>query len=65
MKECGFLTQYGRKHIRAFANIYIVRILQLAMKEEFVVACSGSTQASGERFLERDENIIEREKWEN
>ncbi|CAO2819805.1 unnamed protein product [Amaranthus hypochondriacus] len=40
-KECGSLTQYGMKHMRAFANICNKGILQSEMEEVCIAACSG------------------------
>ncbi|XP_057978550.1 vacuolar-processing enzyme [Malania oleifera] len=39
--HCGSLTQYGMKHMRAFANICNNRIPVAAMKEACMAACSG------------------------
>ncbi|XP_021738107.1 vacuolar-processing enzyme-like [Chenopodium quinoa] len=40
-KECGTLTQYGMKHMRAFANICNKDIPLSVMQEACVAACSG------------------------
>ncbi|KMT12555.1 hypothetical protein BVRB_5g098010 [Beta vulgaris subsp. vulgaris] len=40
-KQCGSLTQYGMKHMRAFANICNEGIPLQAMEEVCVAACSG------------------------
>uniref|UniRef100_A0A803M5W3 Legumain prodomain domain-containing protein n=1 Tax=Chenopodium quinoa TaxID=63459 RepID=A0A803M5W3_CHEQI len=51
-KECGTLTQYGMKHMRAFANICNKDIPLSVMQEACVAACCGHN--SGERgFLSR------------
>ncbi|KAJ4712829.1 Vacuolar-processing enzyme [Melia azedarach] len=40
--HCGSLTQYGMKHMRAFANICNNGISQASMEEACVAACSGN-----------------------
>ncbi|XP_058206956.1 vacuolar-processing enzyme [Rhododendron vialii] len=40
-KHCGSLTQYGMKHMRAFANICNNGVSEAAMEEACVVACGG------------------------
>ncbi|XP_021774899.1 vacuolar-processing enzyme-like [Chenopodium quinoa] len=40
-KECGTLTQYGMKHMRAFANICNKDIPLSVMQEACVAACCG------------------------
>lgn len=39
--HCGSLTQYGMKHMRAFANICNSGISQAEMEEAALAACSG------------------------
>ncbi|KNA12703.1 hypothetical protein SOVF_123500 [Spinacia oleracea] len=39
-EQCGSLTQYGMKHMRAFANICNNEVSQSAMQEACVAACS-------------------------
>ncbi|KAJ7944780.1 Vacuolar-processing enzyme [Quillaja saponaria] len=39
--HCGSLTQYGMKHMRAFANICNNGVSQAAMEEACMAACSG------------------------
>ncbi|KAE8717225.1 Vacuolar-processing enzyme [Hibiscus syriacus] len=39
--HCGSLTQYGMKHMRAFANICNSGVSQALMEEACVAACSG------------------------
>lgn len=39
--HCGSLTQYGMKHMRAFANICNNGISRDAMEEAFMAACNG------------------------
>ncbi|CAN4127570.1 unnamed protein product [Withania somnifera] len=39
--HCGSLTQYGMKHMRAFANICNNGVSRDAMEEAFMVACNG------------------------
>lgn len=40
-KECGSLTQYGMKHMRAFANICNSGVSQVDMEEACSAACGG------------------------
>ncbi|KAH7855437.1 hypothetical protein Vadar_024848 [Vaccinium darrowii] len=40
-KHCGSLTQYGMKHMRAFANICNNGVSEVAMEKACVVACGG------------------------
>ncbi|KAG4171566.1 hypothetical protein ERO13_A12G217900v2 [Gossypium hirsutum] len=40
--HCGSLTQYGMKHMRAFANICNSDVSQSSMEEACVAACSSS-----------------------
>ncbi|PNT54091.2 hypothetical protein POPTR_001G119800v4 [Populus trichocarpa] len=40
-KHCGSLTQYGMKHMRAFANICNGGVSLASMEEACVAACSG------------------------
>lgn len=39
--HCGLLTQYGMKHMRAFANICNSRVSRDNVEEAFMAACSG------------------------
>ncbi|MCD7453545.1 hypothetical protein HAX54_021280 [Datura stramonium] len=39
--HCGSLTQYGMKHMRAFANICNNGVSRDAMEEAFMAACNG------------------------
>ncbi|MED6110071.1 hypothetical protein PIB30_039516 [Stylosanthes scabra] len=39
--HCGSLTQYGMKHMRAFANICNSGVSKASMEEACIVACSG------------------------
>lgn len=39
--ECGRLTQYGMKHMRAFANICNRGVSEAWMREASMVACNG------------------------
>lgn len=39
--HCGLLTQYGMKHMRAFANICNSRVSRGNVEEAFMAACSG------------------------
>ncbi|KAL4570892.1 hypothetical protein LXL04_026556 [Taraxacum kok-saghyz] len=39
--NCGSLTQYGMKHMRAFANICNNKVTKTAMGDASMVACSG------------------------
>ncbi|CAK7355794.1 unnamed protein product [Dovyalis caffra] len=39
--HCGSLTQYGMKHMRAFANICNGGVSQASMEEACIAACSG------------------------
>ncbi|CAL5442139.1 unnamed protein product [Camellia sinensis] len=39
--HCGSLTQYGMKHMRAFANICNKGVSEAAMEEASMVACGG------------------------
>ncbi|KAM0907447.1 hypothetical protein ACQ4PT_016119 [Festuca glaucescens] len=43
--HCGSLTQYGMKHMRAFANICNNGFSEAKMKEASISACSGYTSA--------------------
>ncbi|KAG9452417.1 hypothetical protein H6P81_005321 [Aristolochia fimbriata] len=49
--ECGSLTQYGMKHMRAFANICNKGISKEAMKEACQEACSRSLSGSSNLFV--------------
>ncbi|GJV05129.1 vacuolar-processing enzyme [Tanacetum coccineum] len=40
-KHCGLLTQYGMKHMRAFANICNNMVEKSAIEEAFIATCSG------------------------
>lgn len=40
-KHCGLLTQYGMKHMRAFANICNNMVEKSAIEEAFTATCSG------------------------
>ncbi|PHT92645.1 Vacuolar-processing enzyme [Capsicum annuum] len=40
-EHCGSLTQYGMKHMRAFANICNNGVSRDAMEEAFMAACNG------------------------
>lgn len=39
--HCGSLTQYGMKHMRAFANICNNKVTQADMSDASMAACSG------------------------
>ena len=39
--HCGTLTQYGMKHMRAFANICNSGVSEASMEEVCVAACEG------------------------
>lgn len=39
--HCGSLTQYGMKHMRAFANICNNGVSEASMEEACVAACTG------------------------
>ena len=43
--HCGSLTQYGMKHMRAFANICNKGVSVAEMKEASVGACHGYNSA--------------------
>ncbi|XP_066348616.1 vacuolar-processing enzyme beta-isozyme 1-like isoform X2 [Miscanthus floridulus] len=43
--QCGSLTQYGMKHMRAFANICNSRISEMKMRESSICACSSYNSA--------------------
>ncbi|KAM0919296.1 hypothetical protein ACQ4PT_008231 [Festuca glaucescens] len=43
--HCGSLTQYGMKHMRAFANICNNGVSEAEMKEASISACSGYNSA--------------------
>ncbi|PWA93794.1 asparaginyl endopeptidase 1 [Artemisia annua] len=40
-KHCGLLTQYGMKHMRAFANICNNMVEKSAVEEAFTATCNG------------------------
>lgn len=40
--HCGSLTQYGMKHMRAFANICNRGVSEASMEEACLAACYGS-----------------------
>ncbi|GJT14889.1 vacuolar-processing enzyme [Tanacetum coccineum] len=40
-RHCGLLTQYGMKHMRAFANICNNMVEKSAIEEAFIATCSG------------------------
>ena len=39
--HCGSLTQYGMKHMRAFANICNSGVSEASMEEACMAACEG------------------------
>lgn len=39
--HCGSLTQYGMKHMRAFANICNNGVSEVSMEEACMAACGG------------------------
>lgn len=39
--QCGSLTQYGMKHMRAFANICNSGISEASIEEACMAACGG------------------------
>ena len=43
--HCGSLTQYGMKHMRAFANICNNGVSEAEMKEASIGACGGYNSA--------------------
>nr|QCW05331.1 asparaginyl endopeptidase 2 [Viola philippica] len=50
-RHCGSLTQYGMKHMRAFANICNYGISQASMEEACGVACGGHDVGESHPFI--------------
>lgn len=44
---CGSLTQYGMKHMRAFANICNSGVSQASVEEACMAACDGRDRVRG------------------